>query len=757
MNNKHPIIAHGELYAEPVKKRILGGPKTLPRDYPEAKQRMIEDLDKLTNKIEESEEVFLDEKVICLRLEPKFEAKSYVPDSIIRAISDEGADIVGGRKYTVHQDEDENGTSAKLYFMRTSDNGIHRLRNILDSGERDHISQWKQQIQSVHSIDLLDPDEKVMGFADSWETGAVEFVLHPLDSTEDEIERFFLQSGIDTKKAKIKTYDGGITFISAACTSENVQRAKMFNPLRAAHPIGSVRFVPIRHIPTSNCPTVIVAKNHPSIKVGVFDGGADEDIPLLKGYVTAIDGTTEPANSEYLAHGSGVCSAILYGNLADCSGTIGAPDVMIDCYRVFPLRDNSDLDLYEIIDLIEDVVPNSHGTKLFNLSFGPVGAIVDDSISRFTYALDKLSYEVPEGEESPLFVVAVGNDGDLEPELNRIQSPSDIVNGLGIGAYTFDARGNKTIADYSCVGPGREGAKIKPDLLDFGGSAGHPFVFPALDHTSLSASAGTSFAAPMVTGKIGKLMSMSKDVSPQVGRTLLIHAASIDPAIPQVRQGFGFCADDVSRILECDDNRITIIYNGTIMPTQYLSLPIFAPHINEMKGNVHIAWTVATVVAPYSNDPDAYTNNCLEDTFVPHSMIYSFSKRGKKSEKINLLNPSDIPHMRHLLDDGYKQSSTPISHPAKKVWEEEDLRAVDYKWDTVIHKCVSMRSSSLFDPSITLHAIGRNGYETKEIKYHVAITIDAPKYAGSLYDAVLQTYQNLAPIEIRNINRLLIQ
>ena len=132
MNNKHPIIAHGELYAEPVKKRILGGPKTLPRDYPEAKQRMIEDLDKLTNKIEESEEVFLDEKVICLRLEPKFEAKSYVPDSIIRAISDEGADIVGGRKYTVHQDEDENGTSAKLYFMRTSDNGIHRLRNILD-------------------------------------------------------------------------------------------------------------------------------------------------------------------------------------------------------------------------------------------------------------------------------------------------------------------------------------------------------------------------------------------------------------------------------------------------------------------------------------------------------------------------------------------------------------------------------------------------------------------------------------------------
>ena len=90
---------------------------------------------------------------------------------------------------------------------------------------------------------------------------------------------------------------------------------------------------------------------------------------------------------------------------------------------------NLDYDLYEIIDIIEKVVPKNKDIKIYNISFGPPGPILDDSISRFTYALDKLAYE-----EDVLFVVAVGNDG--ENILNRIQAPADLVNGLGIGAYT---------------------------------------------------------------------------------------------------------------------------------------------------------------------------------------------------------------------------------------------------------------------------------------------------------------------------------
>lgn len=55
----------------------------------------------------------MDEKVICVRMEPKFEAKSYVPTSIIPG--DGSLEIVGGRKYRIESEED---TDAKLYFVK---------------------------------------------------------------------------------------------------------------------------------------------------------------------------------------------------------------------------------------------------------------------------------------------------------------------------------------------------------------------------------------------------------------------------------------------------------------------------------------------------------------------------------------------------------------------------------------------------------------------------------------------------------------
>lgn len=755
---KHPIIANGEMYAEPVTKALGGGPKVLPRDYVAAKQRVIGALDDLTRDIADSSEVFLNERIICIRLEPKFEAKSYIPSSVIGAMSNGASQIVGGRKYTVT--EGENEVSAKLYFVRTTDNGLGQLKQTLQNGDRDNVEQWQSQLRSINTINLLKPEEKVMGFEEDWESGTVEFVLHPVpSSTEEEISTFFAYSGISEENARVKTYDDGITFISASCTNEHIQRVKGYNPLRAAHPMGSVSITPMRSIPGSTCPSVRPSSKKPEIRVGVFDGGADDSIPLLKDYVSAIDCASEPAIQQLIEHGSGVCSAILYGSLSGKKGTdiLDPPCVGVDCYRVLPLRDRRDFDLYEVIDHIENIVPNAKHTKLYNLSMGPKGAIVDDSISRFTYALDKLAYEVPEGEDNPLFVVAVGNDGEMPPNFNRIQSPADIINGLGVGAYTYAANGEKTPASYSCVGPGREGAKTKPDLLDFGGNIDHPFIVPSLDHQSLSATAGTSFASPMVTGKIGRLMAMSSRVSPHMGRTLMIHNAKTINSLPKDCQGFGCCTDNVSEVLECSDKCVTVMYSGTILPKQYLNLPAFMPRINEMSGNVDISWTVSVVVAPYANDPDAYTNNCLEDVFCPHSMKYHFTKKGEKTQTVNLLDESKIAMVRHLLDSGYKRSSTPVSHAAKTVWEEEDLRTVDLKWDTVIHKTVTMRSSSLFDPCLTLHAIGRNGFETEPIKYNVAITVNAPRYQGSLYDAILQTYQNLAPIDIRNINRLMIE
>ena len=145
---KYPIIASGELYVENISKKMNFSPREWPHDYETAKENICRDLDVIKKKIETNEEIFLDEKILCIRLEPKLEAKSYVPNSLM--VSDD-MKIVGGRKYSFI---DENGEQkdAKLYFVRTQNSGINELEKTLKSGSKDDVDRWKQQIQSSTEV-----------------------------------------------------------------------------------------------------------------------------------------------------------------------------------------------------------------------------------------------------------------------------------------------------------------------------------------------------------------------------------------------------------------------------------------------------------------------------------------------------------------------------------------------------------------------------------------------------------------------------
>lgn len=302
MSDRHPIIANGELYAQPVNKPIGGGPKTLPHEYEEAKARTLANLSALEAAFSDDKEVFMEEKIICLRLEPKFEAKSYVPSSIISAMP--GGKIVGGRKYKLPSDEDE--VYAKLYFVKTTANGVSQLKSALENGTNDSVEQWRNQLRSLYSIDLLSEDEKVMGFENDWDAGSVEFVLHPFPGyTDDKIRRFIQISGIDEASIRVKTYDDGITFISANCSQTQIQSVKRFNALRAIHPLGMIDISTVRSITGSSLPQKTASKRRPSVKVGVFDGGADPKIPILQGYVSEIDATGADELPALVHHGSG--------------------------------------------------------------------------------------------------------------------------------------------------------------------------------------------------------------------------------------------------------------------------------------------------------------------------------------------------------------------------------------------------------------------------------------------------------------------
>lgn len=760
---KYPIIANGELYVEPISKKMNFPPKEWPHDYNDAKINICNDLNNIKKKIEDKEEIFLDEKVLCIRLEPKLEAKSYVPDSLMIS---EDMQIIGGRKYAF---VDENGEKkdAKLYFVKAKNAGIDKLEKTLRNGSKDTVEKWRRQIQSIKNIDLLSSEEKVQGLTEDWTKGTIEIVLHPLEnSVQKMIDAFMEISGLSSNEIKIKSYEKGLTFISAVCDREIIAAIEKFNPLRSLHPMGDIDLEPMRMVQEVEGPRPAKKKMRSNITVGMFDGGIIEDHVLLKGYAKENDVVNTTATSNSLQHGNSVCGAILHGHLGgkNPSDELKNPSVFVESFRVLPAetqitstRDAESVHgMYETIDQIEAVVAERKDIKLYNLSFGPKEPILDDNISRFTYALDRLTYNVEEGEINPLFCTAVGNDGNRGEYLNRIQTPSDMVNGLAVGAYTYNLFGEKIRADYSSVGPGREGAKTKPDLLEFGGSQERPFIVVGRGNDKVGISAGTSLATPVATGKIGQMMAHSPSITPHLGRTLLIHNATSMSGVRDNECGYGFGKEDVDDILKCIGNKVTILYSGDLPAASTVKLPIFSPGVNQSTGNVSVIWTITTIVNPDITDTDAYTNNCIEDTFYPNSAVFNFSKKGKKTIKLNLTKTEDAQQMEKLLEQGYKMSELPVSGAAKKDKSENALRNKDLKWDTVIKKTKSMRATSLLNPFLTLHAIGRNGYEHENIKYFVAVTIEAKGYKGNLYDNILQTYSNLLPIEIHNVNKVMV-
>lgn len=752
---KHPIIANGQYYVDPLIKKTFGGEIKFPHEYEEAKVRLSEDISRIQNSIESSDEVFVNEKVLCIRLEPKFEAKSYKPTSFI---AETGMKFVGGRKYSYDEDESIKG---KLYFVKTSNTELEKLKSKISSGRKDTVKAWVEEVCTIKSIDLLQGEEKVLGFEDGWKEGAVEVVIHPLGTgSETAINGFFNVTGIDEKNAVVRSYDDGLTFVCTHMDKDTVDKAKKFNPLRSLKPMYDDWDDPFRMsamvAPAPRLPERIFKSN---IKVGVFDGGVKENTTLLEPFVTNYDMVKEEAIEKGLNHGSGVCGAVLYGNLAGKmeNDIVEEPVVSVESFRVFPTRKTGnaeeDFQMYTTIDIIEQVVQERPDIKLFSLSLGPKGAIIDDEINRFTYVCDKLTYAVEEGEVSPLFCVAAGNDGKLDNPFNRVQSPSDMVNGLAVGAYALSPLNDKYRAPYSCIGPGREGAKIKPDILEFGGNNDRPFIALRTGN-QVEGVCGTSYAAPVVAGKIGKLMAYSEQVVPHLGRALLIHNAESEGLEGTNENGFGYSPESVDEILNCTDNAVTILYEGEITSSTCVKLPIFMPDINTAHGNAYLKWTICTVVNPNVNDPDSYTNNCIEDTLYPHEMTFAFRKKQAGDKKLNLLKPDHYETAVELMRIGYSKSDLPVSKPAKKNFKEADLRNSDFKWDTIIRKEVSMRCSSLLNPFLSLHAIGRDEYEHEKIKYFVAITIEVPKFKGSLYDNILQTYENLVPIKIQNINRV---
>lgn len=768
--NRKLILANGESYVSDVLKPGSSRTPEPPRDFDEARDLVRSGI---RSSLEEfaslrDQKKITDEAVFCMRLHPDATAKSYDPAAIFAQVPELRG--VGSRMYRASVfevaktdriatkiEKNENEVEGRLVFVQGAPSGFERLVRNLEVPESRLTNVFKNEIRRIERFDLLLESEQILGFAKKWEQGRVELVFHPSRSTVEGQKTFvfelFEECGVDWEKSKVRQYAGGPTFVSSSMTRDSLELLAGANPLRAAHPLDFRELEDIRNASSVPAPQPSDTTSKSTIKVGMFDGGIDENVDALKGHVevdTALEIKTPP-DPVGLSHGTAVAGMLLYGKLngLDDSCQLPPPSVFVVSIRALPTSDPNDSDLYEAIDVIENAVPQRKDVKVFNISFGPRGPILDDSISRFTYVLDSLAER-----HKVAFFVAVGNDGRMKG-LDRIQSPADLVNGVGVGAYSLNGNG-PIRAPYSCIGPGRECAKNKPDFAAFGGCENTPIHLLSTQNGEKKLTMGTSFASPDAAriGAVGA--DIFERANPLLARALLLHTAKHPRKTPDWELGHGCIVESPDDLLYGPEKGVTTVFQGEVLLTKYVKLPIPFPNDLEIPGYATITWTIGALVPIDPSHPGDYTGCCIQDTLYPNSNAFRFSKveAGKrKTRKVDIVN--DAAMAGQLLSDGWAQASFPESVSGNQYLTESSQR-LDCKWEPMVRRSKRMSATRVVNPFLVLHGIPRNN-TTGSFDYVAVVTIEAPKYEGDLYSDIRTRFSALAPIRIRSEAEIRIQ
>lgn len=454
------------------------------------------------------------------------------------------------------------------------------------------------------------------------------------------------------------------------------------------------------------------------LRAVVFDGGVAEDF-CNSGFVHAHepDGIGE-AVENYVDHGTGVTSAVLFGPL-----TKGVdppqPYGVVDHFRV--LDDQSHADPYELYDALSHIqtVLQSRKYPFVNLSIGPSLPIEDHEVHAWTAVLDSL---LSDGQS--LMTVAVGNDGEQDHESGnaRVQVPSDCVNSLAVGAATSRGKSWRR-ASYSCIGPGRSPGLIKPEIVAFGGDSGEPFYVLDQSASIASPDAGTSFASPSVLRMgMGIRAHFGDGLSALAIKALLVHCCEPAGKLLPHEVGWGRSAQELESLVLCGEGEARVVYQGELTPGQFLRTPVPLP-AGELAGMVTLNATFCFACATDPHDPSNYTRGGLDVVFRPH--VEKFDP--------DAVHPKSSSFFRRTDYD-----------------TEKELRQDAHKWETTLHRSRRFQSTTLNDPVFDVHyQVRESGKPSAGDKIHYAliITLKAPRVAN-LYDRIVQRYRTqLEPIQ----------
>lgn len=255
------------------------------------------------------------------------------------------------------------------------------------------------------------------------------------------------------------------------------------------------------------------------IIVAVIDTEVALNHPALKGRVAHKENFTDEAWGNPNLHGTAVAGII---GSADTNFTGMAPEATIYNYKVLatnPVLTGDDFDAaIAIQQALED------GVHIANCSWGagPAG----DGTSREAVACN---------EAWALGLIIVKSAGNRGPGASTLTTPADADGVIAVGATD---RQGQAVQDYSSRGPA--GSKLRPHLVAPGGVLGGPGITSCLVGGGFGdCGAGTSYAAPHVSGLAALLLQQEPNLTPDDLRKALLQRCMPLTGVDQNAQGAG--------------------------------------------------------------------------------------------------------------------------------------------------------------------------------------------------------------------------
>lgn len=681
----------------------------------------------------------MSQQVIDVKIKPGYLSKS---NKISEMYQKSGLERVGSLPVRDRSDEQKD---TRIEYLRGNPNLLEKLIRDISNGER-LTKRLQNEVVKIDEISLPTNDDKIKLLPGDWKSGQVYLVLHPMGNYPLLIEKLrqILKSQNPSDWKILETTDG-LVYISMFLTHAELSRLVQFNPLRQV--IENQQNVQIEK-DFEKSRNIFVDDDYQNksmglIPAGEIDGGLRTDHNLYLSEVKEIGSVDSNTKDFFVEHGTAVSSLLMYGSLNQKSpGQKIEPDSRIKTIRILPTSPIAtpsaaveDFDFVEAASLLKKIIPQNLDVKVWNISVGPYGPVLDDSVGPLTAALDELAFKY-----RIIFCAAVGNTGELANIMARIQTPADMVNGLAVGSFAYDEIKQPKLATYTSVGPGRAGAIIKPDFLGHGGSEDDKLETFSTANYATNKVYGTSFASPLVANLATKLLNADPDLTPLDAKTMLIHQATLNPVDGSPERVGRGVVEHLSDVLVSPQNEFRILYSSEMSTGTFAKLEIPLP--DGLKSTrLEFSWTVSLLTAVSPSEVDEYTQYTIEDDFYGNADKYDYRKNTSVKTRLN----SDA-EVERLLLDGWKPSALPTPNKNKYKYLTEPEQRKKMKWDTVKSDRVGRKRDNVKEPFLVLHALARDG-SYQRIPYSVVITVRAVNDTN-IYELVKQQFPVLQPLRI---------